>query len=603
MPGHSGGSGDEMTIQFLQDELNRVHKLELMLNAMIQAKSEPPSISSIQRPESSRGNLFNYGTIQTERDIPLRPESTKLSTPRPEGGPMITSTFACNQSQVDPDQSYKVVSEALSCVDFAKKFKIDRDFFFPPFDGKPLCKHYKDVGLCSDKNASDMCPSTCSNGPVGPKRKPRQGEGIDVPCFPVLTDASYTSRSKYLRSVMPLFIYQDDFDYTQIADNDIQPYLVNSSSNRDSIHPMWVNNPRVFIAWNGLVAIVTPRPQLPQTKMTVNEVKSMISCMNYMSLMTLVYMMAIQPKYVQTVMRAKGGYCMIKHPIGVVFEKDVKPLPNSFMSEWIVSKTIVEYAIAFGINLKWDVQEVMSFTDPRPRDIADTTTRAIKLSWADCVEFWGSRTSSYADSYMDAIKSAAQNPNSKNLTTGEIKYDVLAKDMQYFTRPLKGQTTTGILAGGILTNDDSPWTCGPPGMLFGTNQIIDTAAMAMGYPVFHEFSHSIDFFHDRKFTTGEYQSIFNTLTKETSGYLSGERWMSQEHFAEMGSRIVSHMFYDILMESAIAMQALFCNTNYGNEVGQTSVFKEMKLPLESINPEWRRPAEYIMQNLMIQIHS
>ena len=460
-----------------------------------------------------------------------------------------------------------------------------------------------------------MCPATCSDAAVAtPKRAPRLGGGVDVPCFPALTNVSYADRARYLRDVMPLFMFQDDFDYAAISDNNIQPYLVSSSSNRELIHPMWVDNPRVFVAWNGMTAVVAPRPQRPTTRMTVREVKSVIASMNYASFATLVYMMALKPDYIRAVHRKRRSYIVLR-PSEAATSRDVPPGPTSFMSEWQGnSKSVIEWAVAYGIDLRWETQEIFSFTRKTP-NVGYTPVDGV--DWAKCKAFWGDRTSGYDTGVLERMLNATDEE------LGKIPLDQQAQ----------GITQGGIRSVSLLTGD-MPRAMAGMGLCSVRMQYIDTATMMVqqhASTLFHEMSHAVESYYvdlrvqnaiDRnepnsallkdpktlgpetdkyRLSAGtEYRLIFDRLTREKTGYLSLSRhWNMQEHFAEMTARVVISLYYDILVESVAASQVLACADMHAfEEPPVLRQWREYK-HLTATNPEWGAPAAAIAKEFLI----
>ena len=522
-----------------------------------------------------------------------------------------------------PDPAFRAITQLKRCSEVLAQSAVDQDFFYPPVDGKPLCRHYKDSGLCFQENVQKMCPATCSDAASKPKRAPRLGGGVDVPCFPALTNVSYADRARYLRDVMPLFMFQDDFDYAAISDNNIQPYLVSSSSNRELIHPMWVDNPRVFVAWNGMTAVVAPRPQRPTTKMTVREVKSVIASMNYASFATLVYMMALKPDYIRAVHRKRRSYIVLR-PSEVATSRDVPPGPTSFMSEWLGnSKSVIEWAAAYGIDLRWETQEMISFT--RKTNVGYVEGQGDTwidipvdgVDWAKCKAFWGDRTSGFDAGVMERMRNAT-----------EAELSRMPLDQQ-----APGITQGGIRSVSFLTGD-MPGAMAGMGLCSVRIQYMDTATTMVqqhASTLFHEMSHAVESYYvdlrvqnaiDRnepnsarlkdpktlgpetdkyRLSAGtEYRLIFDRLTREKTGYLSLSRnWNMPEHFAEMTARVVISLYYDILVESVAASQVLACADMHALE--EPPVLREWReyKHLTATNPEWGAPAAAIAKEFLI----
>ena len=551
--------------------------------------------------------------------------SVSSATPPP---PPATFT-ACIQNST-PDPTFKAIRQLKKCSELLSQSQVDQDHFYPPVNGRPLCQHYKSLGYCDfDENTKKMCPATCSNAPPKPKRPPRSGGGIDVPCFPAMTNVSYTDRTNYLRAVMPLFMFQDDFDYSAITGNQIDPYLVNSTSNRDLIHPMWVNNPRVFVVWNGFFALVAPRPQRPTTQMTVTEIKAVIASLNYLSFISLVYTMAFKRPASRTTgsrdpirpMSAERDGFIVIRPSRTPWKKDVRPGPTDFMSEWLEPKTVVAMAQAYGLDLPhiWPVQTLMTFRRKESAYVAEHNTThtnftPVTMDWNGCKDFWGDRESMYE---LDEMRRVRQSSN-------------INEKGEFIDHPIPGITQSGITGFTTIAQD---LTHIPVSMVL---QFIDTFAMAVteSRALMHEMSHSMEHFYalyrKRKaiannepdsallkdprtedsammkyfFTTSSsYINIFSSLRKETTGYLSGAQWKVQEHFAEMTMRVVYNMFYEIIVQSIAASQSIACGDMIAidDPMHPMHPMADVRLyqNLAATNPEWVAPAEAIRKEFMI----
>lgn len=535
--------------------LQRLQKLDAILQQMIQ---ETTSSMSRTIPTSTPGVVPNT--------IPSAITSTITTYPAP------TTTNACSvQPTIDP--SFKAIASVDSCSAYLAS--LDQYYDYQQVNGKPLCQHYKDLGYCEfEEITRKNCPETCSNGanaPPSKKRPPLSGSGIDVPCFPILTNTSREDRSKYLRAVLPLFAYQDDIDYAAVTQNNVQSQLVHATANRERIPEIWRNNPAVFVAWNGVVAVVTPRPQLPTTKMTIKEVRNIIAFMNIVSYVALVGMMTLNPVHLQKIY-ADDSACVLMIPSNKNPSSD-PPTSTDFMSEWTTPKTIVELALAYGLDRPdiWAKQRFNIFQ-------SEGKFTPHQMDWKGFTEFWGNAVSEY-----DPVESSKAMNGPRN-EFGESLY-----------RATPGVTKNGIVGRSILTQSQSQ-TSGGGCLAICTFQYLNSVnlipnAMAV---ILHEMGHGVDGLSNNFSVVSDYKRVFDGLTKETTGYLSGMQWTVQEHFAEMFMRVVMRMYYDRLLDAMTSI----CVIGFRSDGSLKPPGAEM-LVTSTDRPEWAKPADLIMKEFMV----
>jgi hypothetical protein len=573
--------------------LQRLQKLDAMLQQMIQ---ETTSSMSRTIPTSTPGVVQNTipsaipSTIASPSEIPTWMLSQVGSTPYTTSVapspialvdkiepysmnsltyPAPTTTNACSvQPTIDP--SFKAITSVDSCSSYLAS--LDQYLQREPSNGKPLCQHHKDLGNCEfNELVRKNCPETCSNAHPTKKRPPLSGSGIDVPCFPILTNTSREDRSKYLRAVLPLFAYQDDIDYAAITQNNVQSHLVYATANRERIPEIWRSNPSVFVAWNGVVAVVSPRPQRPTTKMTIKELRNIIECMNIVSYVALVGMMALNPVYLQKIY-ADDEACVLMIPSNKSLSSD-PPTSTNFMNEWTTPKTIVEMALAYGLDRPdiWAKQRFNLFQ-------SEGKFTPHQMDWKGFTEFWGNAMSEY-----DPVEStkAMNGPRNK---LGEMLH-----------RATPGVTKNGIVGRSILTQSQNQ-TSGGGCLAICSFQYLNSTFLIPNAAavILHEMGHGVDGLSNNFSVVSDYKKVFDGLTKETTGYLSGMQWTVQEHFAEMFMRVVNRMYYDRLLDAMTSI----CVIGFRSDGSLTPPGAEM-LVTSTDRPEWAKPADLLMKEFMI----
>jgi hypothetical protein len=202
---------------------------------------------------------------------------------------------------------------------------------------------------------------------------------------------------------------------------------------------------------------------------------------------------------------------------------------------------------------------------------------------------------------------------------------------EFINGPTHGITQSGI-TGFTDIAQDTPNSASGAGVVSMVSQFIDTFDMAVANSeiLMHEMSHSMEHFYalyrKRKAIannepdsawlkdprtegvavmkyffnqSSSYINIFNSLRKETIGYLSGTQWMVQEHFAEMTMRVVYNMFYEIIVQSIAASQSIACGDMHAFDEPIAMAEVRRYQNLAATNPEWVAPAEAIRKEFMI----
>jgi hypothetical protein len=332
--------------------------------------------------------------------------------------------------------------------------------------------------------------------------------------------------------------------------------------------------------------------------------------------------MAFKPHYLQAMSAERNGFIVIR-PSRVPSKKDVRPEPTDFMSEWLEPKTVVAMAQAYGLDLPhiWPVQTLMTFHRKESAYVLGqgntTYLTPVAMDWNGCKDFWGDRSNS---SELDEMQRVLHSSNINE--KGEM-----------IVGPITGITQNGI-TGVTSIAQDTPNTGGPPYAVSMVSQFIDTFDMAVANTriIMHEMSHSMEQFYaiyrKRKaiennepesallkdprtegtagmkyfFTRrSSYINIFNSLRKETTGFLSGARWDVQEHFAEMTMRVVYNMFNEIIAQSIAASQSIACSDMHAFDEPVAMAEVRSYQNLAATNQEWVAPSEAIRKEFMIDV--
>jgi len=340
--------------------------------------------------------------------------------------------------------------------------------------------------------------------------------------------------------------------------------------------------------------------------------------------MSLVYTMAFKPDYLQAMSAERNGFIVIR-PSSVPSKKDVRPEPTDFMSEWLEPKTVVAMAQAYGLDLPhiWPVQTLMTFRRKESAYVAGQGNTIyftpVTMDWNGCKDFWGDRTR--ANRYEpDEIRRTLQSSN-------------INEKGEPISNPIPGITQSGI-TGVTSIAQDTPNMGGSTYAVSMVSQFIDTFDMAVANTriIMHEMSHSMEQFYAiyrkrnaiennepesallkdprteetagmKYFFTGRssYINIFNTLRKETTGFLSGARWDVQEHFAEMTMRVVYNMFNEIIAQSIAASQSIACSDMHAFDEPVAMAEVRRYQNLAATNPELAAAAEAIRKEFMIDV--
>jgi hypothetical protein len=305
--------------------------------------------------------------------------------------------------------------------------------------------------------------------------------------------------------------------------------------------------------------------------MTIKEVRNIIAFMNIVSYVALVGMMTLNPVHLQKIY-ADDSACVLMIPSNKNPSSD-PPTSTDFMSEWTTPKTIVELALAYGLDRPdiWAKQRFNIFQ-------SEGKFTPHQMDWKGFTEFWGNAVSEY-----DPVESSKAMNGPRN-EFGESLY-----------RATPGVTKNGIVGRSILTQSQSQ-TSGGGCLAICTFQYLNSVnlipnAMAV---ILHEMGHGVDGLSNNFSVVSDYKRVFDGLTKETTGYLSGMQWTVQEHFAEMFMRVVMRMYYDRLLDAMTSI----CVIGFRSDGSLKPPGAEM-LVTSTDRPEWAKPADLIMKEFMV----
>ena len=200
------------------------------------------------------------------------------------------------------------------------------------------------------------------------------------------------------------------------------------------------------------------------------------------------------------------------------------------------------------------------------------------MDWKGFTEFWGSSMSEYDPAEATREINGPRNQFGESLV-----------------KATPGVTKNGIVGRSTLTQAQAQTSDGGC-LAICKFQYINSVMLIPNATsvILHEMGHAVDALGQNFSVTGEYRAVFDGLTKETTGYLSGTQWVAQEHFAEMFQCVVNRVYNECLVDAmtsvcVIGFRSDGMHRTPGPDVLQTSTDK----------PEWAKPADLIRKEFMI----